>query len=286
VDTLGKRGARALAASLSLGLGWTTACALGGLNGLSTTSGPEAGTPPPSSSASAAPSGTSSGVAPSDSGLPVDAGCGHLLCEDFDDENPLSRWTTTISPATPPQPSLGVDSVAATTGTRSFFAQVDPDQWADVADIMHVFDVGPTATFQCSFDFRLDKAPTDGENQIASLIPAGIADNFELNVYLDKSGNGTHLSYAYPDDAGVDVPDSDGPLLPVGQWTTLTLTLTRRPAPLATLSDGVTTGSIALSGWPATSKLALQLGLTFGNPYDSSDVSMLFRYDRIRCDAR
>ena len=213
-----------------------------------------------------------------------DVSCGHLFCEDFDDDAGWSRWESMIKAPGAPSPTMGIDSKAASTPPSSLLVTGQALRWADQTYLRKVFDVGETASLQCSFDIRVEALPPDGEYVVGAFAAAGSGPALEAALVL--RGTAARLDLVVE-----DVPDGggsgsvDGPLLGVEQWRNIVVTLKRGQTPTLSLSDGVSVHTMPVPSWPATPKLAFGLGLVFANPYLLEDAHLQARYDTIRCDA-
>ena len=211
-----------------------------------------------------------------------DTSCGHLFCEDFDDDAGLSRWESMIAPSAP-SPMMGIDSKAASTAPSSLLVTGQPLRWAEHAYLRKVLDVGETASLRCSFDIRVEEMSDDGTYTIGGLAPAG-ADPPRGVMLVLRGANG-RLEIVED-----DVPDGgfsgsvEGPLMGLEQWRNIAVTLTRGQTPTLSVSDGVSVYKMPVPSWPATPRVAFALGLVFANPYALENARLRARYDTVRCD--
>jgi len=219
-----------------------------------------------------------------DRGADADASCGHLFCEDFDDDAGFSRWQPFLSAPGASSFTMRIDTTAGSSPPSSLLLSGAPARWGEWGYLQKVFDIGSTATLRCSFDMRLDAVPPDGHYTLGGFVAAEAAPPH--SVFLFVRGGGGRIGFA--EEGTMDGGTSglmDGPPLGVEQWRRFVITLQRGPSSSFSISDGVSAYALDMPSWPATTKVALSLGVVFANPYALGDARLQTRYDKIHCDA-
>ncbi len=214
----------------------------------------------------------------------AEASCGHFLCEDFDDDAGFARWKPVVVDWNEPPVTMATDSLTATTQPTSLLVETPNVRWGTEAYLQQVIALGDSAGLRCTFDVRLDAIPSDGQYKLLEIAAAEAAQFHGAALVL--RGGGTRI------DLGEDVEEDAGPANYVngfstglGQWRNVVVTFQRTPEPKAILSDGVQVYAMPMPSWPASSKIALRLGLVFGNPYRLDTAPLRVRYDSLHCDA-
>lgn len=233
--------------------------------------------------------GTSDGARelPSEGGLANDAGdasCGHLFCEDFDDDAGLSRWQPTIVDPATTAIAMSVDAKTSSSPPSSLLVTADPVRYSSAGYLQKVFEVGEAASLRCSFDIRLEAVPSSGQFALGAIVAAEAVPAHTVALLVRGGGSRVDLVEYVVSDAGPP-GNVDGPQVGMDQWRRLVVTLQRAPSPTLTVSDGVQVYTLPVPTWPTTSRLAFMVGLVFGNPYELDAAAVRARYDAIRCDA-
>ncbi len=284
--SLGSMGAARALIAISVGIA-VPACALftdlGGFsNGDDETSSADTGSNPNTDAADTGDRIAEGGTTTLDGG--TDASCGHLFCEDFDDDAGFSRWQPFVSTPSASSFTMRIDTAAASSPPSSLLLSATPARWGEWGYLQKVFDLGSATTLRCSFDMRLDEVPPDGQYTLGGFVAAEVESPHTVLLFV--RGGGARIGFAeeWKMDGGTSGA-MDGPPLGVEQWRSFVITLQRGPSPSFKISDGVGVYTLAMPSWPATPKVALSLGVMFANPFALEDVDLRTRYDNIHCDA-
>lgn len=230
-----------------------------------------------------APEGSSNDTGVDANKTPGDSGCGHVFCDDFDDDAGLGRWEelTAVGQHGGEVPTIGIDPSGSKSTPASFFVLASAFTYGAVGQIAKSFDV-PSNRFEngirCSFDVRVAERPAEGVNTFVALAVRGSGSPYTVGVQLRD--NRTEM-YEEAAEAG-SLPTALGPTIG-GEWTNVTMEL-HAGAPRFMLKAGED-HTLALKAFPSkVDSYTLKLGMVFGNPYDGTKVRMRVLFDAVRCD--